>query len=56
MAVGEGKIKPADVETIFAGGGRWANPAPTAPPEGLFLSGVYYPPTPEDMVEWRRWK
>ena len=42
VAVGQGKIASRDVPAILAACSRKANPAPTAPPEGLFLARVEY--------------
>lgn len=56
VAVAQRRIAAADVERILAAKDRRANPAKTAPPEGLFLAQVYYPPGEKEHSEWLRWK
>ena len=40
--VGRGQMAPDSVPSILAACDRVGNPAPTAPPEGLFLAQVFY--------------
>ena len=43
VAVGEGRLTPADLERLIAGRKRTKD-VPTAPAHGLFLDRVFYPP------------